>query len=104
MTLFEWLQASGIELPDRMEAMEAGVATALSLAMLAGGVVAGRRLGPRIAQMVQRFAIAKGDPEAVLARATQSGDDVAIAYDREHVLTLKNVLLANLHASDIHIL
>ncbi len=42
--------------------------------------------------------------EAVLARATQSGDDVTIAYDRTQVLTLKNVLLDNLHASDIHIL
>lgn len=42
--------------------------------------------------------------EAVLGRATQAGDDVTIAYDRTHVLTLKNVLLDNLHASDIHIL
>ncbi len=42
--------------------------------------------------------------EAVLGRATQSGDDVTIAYDRTHVLTLKNVLLDHLQASDIHIL
>ncbi|WP_230481112.1 mechanosensitive ion channel family protein [Sphingomonas sp. Leaf21] len=78
MTLFEWLQASGIELPDRMEAMEAGVATALSLAMLAGGVVAGRRLGPRIAQMVQRFAIAKG--EVLQARICAITRHVAAAF------------------------
>ncbi|WP_267433715.1 mechanosensitive ion channel domain-containing protein [Sphingomonas sp. GM_Shp_1] len=61
MTLFEWLQASGIELPTRMEAMEAGIASALTLAMLAGGVVAGRRIGPRVAAMVQRFAVAHGE-------------------------------------------
>ncbi|MFY9293244.1 MAG: cadherin-like domain-containing protein [Methylorubrum rhodinum] len=42
--------------------------------------------------------------DAVLDRATQSGGDVLIAYDREHVLTLKNVVLANLHADDIYIL
>ncbi|MET4897499.1 mechanosensitive ion channel [Sphingomonadaceae bacterium jetA1] len=61
MTLIEWLQASGVELPGRSEAIEAGVATALTLAMLALGVVAGRRIGPRIAALVQRFAIARGD-------------------------------------------
>ncbi|HIV77821.1 MAG TPA: mechanosensitive ion channel [Candidatus Sphingomonas excrementigallinarum] len=66
MTLFEWLQASGIELPTRAEAMEAAVASVLTLAMLAGGVIAGRKLGPPIAAMVQRFAIAKG--EALHAR------------------------------------
>lgn len=42
--------------------------------------------------------------EAVLGRATQTGADVTIAYDREHIVTLKNVVLANLHADDIHIL
>lgn len=52
MTLFEWLQASGIELPTRAEAMEAAVASVLTLAMLAGGVIAGRKLGPPIAAMV----------------------------------------------------
>ncbi len=45
-----------------------------------------------------------GSAEAVLGRAAQSGGDVTIAYDRDHVLTLKNMLLADLHASDIHIL
>ena len=66
MTLFEWLQASGIELPTRAEAMEAGVAAVLTLAMLAGGVVAGRKLGPPVAALIQRFAIAQG--EALHAR------------------------------------
>ena len=66
MTLFEWLQASGIELPTRAEAMEAGVAAVLTLAMLAGGVVAGRKLGPPVAALIPRFAIAQG--EALHAR------------------------------------
>src|SRR5437660_1625124 len=61
MTLFEWLQASGIELPTRAEAMEAGVAAVLTLAMLAGGVVAGRKLGPPVAALIQRFAIAPAE-------------------------------------------
>ncbi|WP_232629868.1 cadherin-like domain-containing protein [Methylobacterium sp. Leaf118] len=42
--------------------------------------------------------------EAVLGRATQSGADLLITYDQDHVLTLKNVILANLHATDIQIL
>ncbi len=61
MTLFEWLQASGIELPTRAEAIEAAIACALTLVMLAGGVLAGRRLGPRLVAMMQRFAIGQGD-------------------------------------------
>ena len=56
MTLFEWLQASGIELPTRAEAMEAAAASVLTLAMLAGGVVAGRKLGPPIAAKVRSLA------------------------------------------------
>ncbi|MDR6145085.1 small-conductance mechanosensitive channel [Sphingomonas sp. SORGH_AS870] len=66
MTLVEWLQASGIELPTRVEAIEAGVASVLTLAMLAGGVVAGRKLGPHVAALVQRFAATHG--EALQAR------------------------------------
>ncbi|MDQ1229397.1 mechanosensitive ion channel family protein [Sphingomonas sp. SORGH_AS_0879] len=78
MTLFEWLQASGIELPTRAEAIEAGVAAALTLAMLAGGVVAGRKVGPHVAALIQRFAIAHG--EAIQARICAITRHVAAAF------------------------
>ncbi|MEK9209851.1 mechanosensitive ion channel family protein [Sphingomonas sp. 2378] len=78
MTLFEWLQASGIELPTRTEAIEAGVAAALTLAMLAGGVVAGRKVGPHVAALIQRFAIAHG--EAIQVRICAITRHVAAAF------------------------
>jgi hypothetical protein len=41
---------------------------------------------------------------AVLADAHQVGSNVVIAHDPQNVVTLQNLQLTNLHASDIHIL
>ena len=40
----------------------------------------------------------------VLNNAQQSGSDVVIAHDPQDVVTLNNILLANLHASDFHLI
>ena len=40
---------------------------------------------------------------AVLSHAQQVGSDVVIAYDPQDTVTLHNMLLANLHTSDFHI-
>jgi Ca2+-binding RTX toxin-like protein len=39
-----------------------------------------------------------------LNNAQQSGSDVVIAHDPQDVVTLNNILLANLHASDFHLI
>jgi hypothetical protein len=44
------------------------------------------------------------DLASVLAHATQVGTDVVIAADQHNSVTLKNVALANLTSSDIHII
>jgi hypothetical protein len=38
----------------------------------------------------------------MLSHATAVGNDVVITYDSANALTLKNVALSNLHASDFH--
>jgi hypothetical protein len=43
------------------------------------------------------------DANAVLAAATQSGNDVLITLDAADSILLKDVALPNLHASDFHI-
>lgn len=44
------------------------------------------------------------DTIAALNHATQVGSDVVITFDSNDSVTLKNVLLASLHASDFHII
>jgi Ca2+-binding RTX toxin-like protein len=44
------------------------------------------------------------DAAAVLNDAQQVGSNVVITHDPQDVVTLHNMLLANLHASDIHII
>jgi hypothetical protein len=44
------------------------------------------------------------DANTALAHATQVGSDVVITYDAHDMVTLKNILLANLSASDFHII
>jgi Ca2+-binding RTX toxin-like protein len=44
------------------------------------------------------------DGAAALSNAHQVGSDVAITYDSLDVVTLQNMQLANLHASDFHII
>jgi Ca2+-binding RTX toxin-like protein len=41
---------------------------------------------------------------AVLSDAHQVGSNVVIAHDPQNVVTLQNMQLSNLHASDIHII
>jgi hypothetical protein len=43
------------------------------------------------------------DPDAALSAAQQVGLDVVITHDALNVVTLHNVQLANLQASDFHI-
>ena len=43
-------------------------------------------------------------PLTVLNNAQQVGSDVVIAHDSQDVVTLNNMQLANLHASDFHII
>jgi hypothetical protein len=44
------------------------------------------------------------DAATALSHAAQVGSDVLITFDANDTVTLKNVLLANLHASDFHII
>jgi Ca2+-binding RTX toxin-like protein len=44
------------------------------------------------------------DFATVLAHATQIGTDVVIAADAANTVTLKNVAIANLQSSDVHII
>jgi hypothetical protein len=44
------------------------------------------------------------DANTALAHASQVGSDVVITFDANDMVTLKNVLLANLSASDFHII
>ncbi len=43
------------------------------------------------------------DATTALSNAHQVGSDVAVTYDSRDVVTLHNIQLANLHASDFHI-
>ena len=61
MTLPEWLQANGLDLPSRAEGIEAAIATGLMLAMLGAGTVAGRVAGPRFAGFWTRHAANHGE-------------------------------------------
>ncbi|WP_374293641.1 mechanosensitive ion channel family protein [Sphingomonas sp.] len=61
MTLPEWLQANGLDLPSQAEGIEAAIATGLVLAMLGAGTVAGRVAGPRFAGFWTRHAANHGE-------------------------------------------
>lgn len=49
--LAAWIDANGIALPSRSDLLEAGIAGALMVVALVCGVIAGRKFGPRVAQL-----------------------------------------------------
>jgi len=44
------------------------------------------------------------DANAALAAAAQTGSDVTVTVDSANSIVLHNVALANLHASDFHVM